>query len=91
MSDRVKTLFSNIEVAVLKDLKEKKFSGNTPFTREIGELASSTGVSDNEEVLRALYTLEGRNLVRPFPQGDFTSNSWEITETGIRALELISN
>ena len=47
-----------------------------------------TGIKDNDEVLRALYTLEGRSLVSPEPPGSFTSNVWKITEIGIKAFTL---
>ena len=58
-------------------------------TMDVSELATVTGVRDNDEVLRALYTLEGKSLARPHPEGDFTSTSWKITQTGIKALGLM--
>lgn len=57
-------------------------------TTEVSEISSNTGIRDNDEVLRALYTLEGKNLVSPEPAGDFTSNQWQITATGLKALRL---
>lgn len=55
----------------------------------ITELARSIG-SDEKEVQRSLYILEGHKFVTPFPEGDFTSKTWQITETGMRALKHLS-
>ena len=56
---------------------------------EITEISCMTGIRDSDEILRALYTLEGKNLVSPEPKGDFTSNQWIITETGVRAVGML--
>jgi hypothetical protein len=53
---------------------------------QITEIAGSTG-SDEKEVQRSLYVLEGHKLVTPIPEGDFTSKTWQITETGVEALK----
>ena len=90
MADRARNLFSNVEIAILRELRGKKANRGLEPTKEVSELASSTGVSDNEEILRALYTLEGKALVRPFPEGDFTSNAWEITDVGVKALSMLN-
>lgn len=57
--------------------------------RPISEIALKTGISDSDEVLRALYVLEGRSLVEPHPHGDFTSDRWRITAVGIKALSMM--
>jgi len=89
-AEKVKeNLFSFVEVTVLKSLSDAQSTEAT--TIEVSELASVTGIKDNDEVLRALYTLEGKSLARPHPEGDFTSNSWKITQTGIKALGLMSD
>lgn len=88
--ERVKeNLFSQTEVTVLKCLCNRQQSQEDTDTTDITELSSSTGIRDNEEVLRALYTLEGKSLVEPHPPGDFTSTSWRITGTGVKALTLL--
>ena len=80
---------SNTELVVLKCLGTGAISRELKIT-EIGEISTSTGLRDSDEILRALYTLEGKNLVQPEPEGDFTSNRWQITDYGRKALQLIS-
>lgn len=84
-----RNVFSAMEIAVLKELNCCKTVYKTPI-RDVMQIAVKAGVSDSEEVLRALYTLEGRCLVRPSPEGDFTSNFWEITDIGIKACAVLS-
>lgn len=79
------------ELAVLKCLYAKSSSPREPLTTEINEISYGTGIRDNDDVLRALYTLEGRNLVAPHPEGDFTSNLWKITAVGKRAFQIMHN
>jgi len=87
-TERVKqNLFSEIEVTVLKNLSPQ--TEIEDFSLEVAELAGKSGIKDSDEVLRALYTLEGKSLVQPFPAGDFTSNNWQITNIGIKALDLM--
>lgn len=83
-----KALFSQIEYSVLKCLSTKRRAPSSNAT-EISEISCTTGIRDSEEVLRALYTLEGKSLVEPEPRGDFTSNIWQITDFGVRALDMI--
>ena len=83
---------SEYELAVLAMLHDKIISDgeNSAFkTIEISELSHSTGINDNDEVLRALYTLEGKSFVTPEPPGSFTSTSWRITDVGCKALQLV--
>jgi hypothetical protein len=69
------------------EVASEEASSSVPTT-EVAEISTNTGIRDNDEVLRALYTLEGKNLVSPEPAGDFTSNQWQITPTGLKALRL---
>lgn len=79
----IRNAISTNELAVLGCLS----TINNP-SAEITEIVSGTGIRDSDEVLRALYTLEGKSLVSPFPEGDFTSNQWKITNFGLKALRL---
>lgn len=78
----IRNSISSNELAVLGCL------GVISSSAEINEIVSNTGIRDSDEVLRALYTLEGKSLVSPFPEGDFTSNQWQITTFGLKALRL---
>ena len=86
--------FSKLEVEVVRCLAERK---NRPLSNNLTELSEITQTTaakgevtrDQDEVLRALYTLEGKGLVSPEPAGDFTSNKWKITEIGLGTLEVI--
>lgn len=88
-----KNAISEYELAVLTMLHDRiasEGSSNTSVkTIEISEISHSTGINDNDEVLRALYTLEGKSFVTPEPPGSFTSTSWKITDIGCKALQLV--
>lgn len=86
-----KAHISEREVTVLRCLGVKKQTPINVNSAEISEIAYAIGTRDNDEVLRALYTLEGKNLVSPEPEGDFTSNNWQITTLGQKALHLLEN
>lgn len=87
MNQTVKrNLISLMELKILRSLTERRPGGED--TKEVGEIAILSGIKDNDEVLRALYTLEGKSLVRPEPAGDFTSDYWKITDIGMKALTL---
>jgi len=83
--------FSKLEVGVLRCLAEKKTRPNTTDLTELSEIGAATGLRDQDEVLRALYTLEGKGLVSPDPEGDFTSSKWKMTETGMGTLTVIES
>ncbi len=85
-----KNIISQQEFAVLSILSQK-MSDSSSQTIEINELSTNTGIRDNDEVLRALYTLEGRNFVVPEPPGSFTSNNWKITDAGVKALSVVKS
>lgn len=57
----------------------------------ISEISSLSGICDEREVQRYLFILEGQKLVSPFPENDFTSSSWQITNQGLKAVELLSS
>ncbi|HMO16726.1 MAG TPA: hypothetical protein PKA63_02625 [Oligoflexia bacterium] len=81
--------FSKLEVDVLKCLVEKKRRPNSTDLTELGEIISSTNLRDQDEILRALYTLEGKGLVIPDPVGDFTSSKWKATDNGAGTMLVI--
>ncbi|MCB0338547.1 MAG: hypothetical protein KDD53_03035 [Bdellovibrionales bacterium] len=62
----------------------------TPRHFEIREIAEALGNNDEKEVQRYLLILEGQKLVAPYPEGDFTSNRWCITQEGLRTAKTIS-
>ncbi len=81
-------IISQRELSVLKVLRERQSLQTS--TSDIGEIATQSGIRDNQEVQRALYLLEGKNFVKPDPEGDFTSNRWRITDVGMKALLMLS-
>lgn len=85
-----KNLISKNEYAVLRLLHERVHTTQELDTSEVADIAMATGIRDNDEVWRALYSLEGKNLVVPHPEGDFTSHHWKITDIGSKAVELLS-
>lgn len=82
---------SSCEFAVLNSMGSEPTQATEASTVEIAEISCSTGIKDNDEILRALYTLEGKNLVSPQPPGDFTSSQWQITEGGKQALRILGD
>ena len=91
MEQIARNAISDCELMVLNCLGEKKSceqDEQQTSIAEVVEISNTTGIKDNDEVLRALYTLEGKNLVSPEPAGDFTSSQWQITEVGLKALRL---
>jgi hypothetical protein len=50
-----------------------------------------SGLADEKETQRFLFILEGQKLVTPFPEGDFTSKIWQITNQGMQTLKQISS
>jgi hypothetical protein len=84
-----KNLISSSELAVLRTLRHRSTEADEA-TSEVADIASAIGIHDNDEVWRALYSLEGKNLVKPYPAGDFTSHHWAITDIGVKAVELLN-
>jgi hypothetical protein len=56
---------------------------------QLNEIASRCGLNDEKETQRHLYILEGQKLVTPLPEGDFTSRTWQITKTGLKAMRMV--
>ena len=84
----MKRVISNREFSVLKYLNDQSEMLKDRITVEVTDIAMGSGVRDSDEVLRALYTLEGKSFVQPEPAGDFTSSQWRITDVGKKAVEL---
>jgi hypothetical protein len=61
-----------------------------PRRLQINEIAELSGLRDEKETQRFLFILEGQKLVSPFPEGDFTSKTWQITNQGVQTLKQIS-
>ncbi len=74
------------QILVLKKMGEGARSVQEARQYQIQELATSLG-SDEREVQRSLYILEGHKFVSPYPAGDFTSKTWQITEGGLNAMK----
>ena len=89
VSDSRKNVISPKELAVLRCLRERATESKERDLTNVSEIASRSGIRDSDEVVRALYTLEGKSLVQPDPVGDFTSNFWKITPIGQKALEVL--
>lgn len=87
---QIENMITETELTVLQCLNNRVTeSKEDDRTAEITEIAVHSGLRDKDEVLRALYSLEGRSLVSPFPLGDFTSNKWTITNVGTKALSIL--
>lgn len=64
---------------------------SSPRRLEIMEIAQRSGLGDEKETQRFLFILEGQKLVTPFPEGDFTSKVWQITNQGMQTLRQITS
>lgn len=62
-----------------------------PRRLQINEIAELSGLRDEKETQRFLFILEGQKLVTPFPEGDFTSRTWQITNQGVQTLKQITS
>ncbi len=66
-------------------------TASEPRRLDINEIAERSGLRDEKETQRFLFILEGQKLVTPFPEGDFTSKIWQITNQGVQTLRHISS
>ena len=82
MNQASKSVLNSLEVVILRNLCN--FYQNKEQEKEKEE------IKDRDSVLRALYSLEGKHLVRPEPKKDLTSRLWVITDFGINTVELLS-
>ena len=83
-----KNIVTDTEFNVLKILYRRYATNKKSPVAEISQIAVESNTRDNDEILRALYTLEGKSLVSPEPEGVFTSKVWKITEFGVKAYDL---
>lgn len=81
-----KRIISGLELDILKYMDRELKSDVDKENLEVSEISSGTSVRDTDDILRALYTLEGKHLVEPCPPGDFTSSFWKVTPIGERAV-----
>lgn len=89
--DRVaKNALSPRESVILKLLRDLAASGRGSTPIDLNEIGQQIGVRDSDEVLRSLYTLEGKSLVEPDPPGDLTSARWRVTPLGMKAAEILA-
>lgn len=94
MREELREHVNEIELAILRFLSVNSAFGQIPEdvkTIEVSQISTNIGVKDKDEVVRALYTLEGKSLARPYPNGDFTSNQWHITDVGLEAMKLLKD
>ena len=91
MDTRGSTGSNNVksQVNVLQKMSEGIRSASEARQFHIDELVELVG-SDEKEVQRSLYILEGHKYVSPLPAGDFTSKTWHITDFGITAIKSIN-
>ena len=65
----------------------RKLSEHEARHYHIQEICRLTGYEDEREMQRCLFILEGQKLVTPYPEGDFTSRTWQITKYGLLAIK----
>lgn len=79
------------QISILQALsKEPATTTANPRQYHFNEIARHSGLSDEKELQRCLFILEGQKLVEPYPAGDFTSKTWHITRRGLKAIKSIS-
>lgn len=78
------------QISVLKVLGGSGRGALQPRQLDISQISELSGLRDEKEIQRYLYILEGHKLVAPYPDGDFTSKIWHITDEGIRTIKAIS-
>ncbi|NLF26231.1 MAG: hypothetical protein GX589_11325 [Deltaproteobacteria bacterium] len=76
------------QVDVLQKMSEGVRNASEARQFHIDELVELIG-SDEREIQRSLYILEGHKYVSPMPAGDFTSKTWHITDFGITAIRSV--
>jgi DNA-binding IclR family transcriptional regulator len=78
------------QLQILNALAPNSAPAPEPRRLQINEIAELSGLRDEKETQRFLFILEGQKLVSPFPEGDFTSRTWQITSQGVQTLRQIS-
>ena len=79
------------QIQILNALAPHPTATPEPRRLQITEIAQISGLVDEKETQRFLFILEGQKLVSPFPEGDFTSKVWQITNQGVQTLRHISS
>jgi hypothetical protein len=79
------------QIQILNALAPSPAIACEPRRLQINEIAEISGLRDEKETQRFLFILEGQKLVSPFPEGDFTSKTWQITNQGVQTLRQISS
>lgn len=79
------------QIQILSALAPNSSATPEPRRLQINEIAELSGLRDEKETQRFLFILEGQKLVSPFPEGDFTSKTWQITGQGVQTLRQISS
>ena len=79
------------QIQILSALAPNSAPTPEPRRLQINEIAELSGLRDEKETQRFLFILEGQKLVSPFPEGDFTSKTWQITSQGVQTLRHISS
>lgn len=79
------------QIQILNALAPHSTPTPEPRRLQITEIAQISGLVDEKETQRFLFILEGQKLVSPFPEGDFTSKVWQITNQGVQTLRHISS
>lgn len=79
------------QIQILNALVSNGSATPEPRRLQINEIAELSGLRDEKETQRFLFILEGQKLVSPFPEGDFTSKTWQITSQGVQTLRHISS
>lgn len=77
------------QINVLRVLSNGATEVAGPKQLQLNEISSKCGLKDEKETQRHLFILEGQKLVTPLPEGDFTSRTWQITKTGLKAVKMI--
>lgn len=88
-SSRKLTNSHHNQINVLRSMFRTEETTREPKQFQIEEISALSGLQDEKEVQRYLFILEGQKLVSPYPEGDFTSKTWKITKTGVKALRTI--
>jgi hypothetical protein len=74
-----------IQLSVLNYMSKNSNRDSSKYF-PIQEIAEGVG-SDEKDIQRSLFVLEGHKLVCPMPPGDFTSRMWCMTEAGMSAMK----
>ena len=77
------------QLTILRKMSEGVKDPKNVRQYHIQELAAVLG-GDEGEAQRSLFILEGHKFVSPFPEGDFTSKTWQITEGGLQVANSIN-